>query len=341
LDDSNVFIPQRTLWIIKWQIALSKLVRSKLLSSAMIFYIPIIIFGFILEWYYNYKILRLSIHISLLWLAIAPAVIETAFNHIDKFFINHRHIFNNQSEWRSIYESEITRIQSYRYLIFGVPWALCTSLAVYFSLCSDPPLFIKLWYIISYFILFLISSIGFYGVFAMVAMIKNICRADIIFNPFHPDKFGGISDFGNFVVKIAFYFSSGSLLLPLAFDIVSHFRLSSEFLSYSIYALTISFILVMLFSFIIPIIEIKQLIDPKKNKLILNSRSKLDRMISDLANKSEFDSKGLSDLAVYYMLVYSKLTETKNYPYDIKVLLELSSSLIIPVGVAVLQILTH
>lgn len=331
-------IEEMTLWIIKWQIFLSRLFHSKLLASAFIFYIPIMITGYILQVKYDYEIFSRGVLIALLWIAIAPLLIQNALNLINTFFYTNKHVFQNQEEFETLRNNEIKRFQSSRYLLFGLLWSIMISVVILYSTYSNAPFLIQFWAFISFFILFFVSSIGFYGVYVLITMMRNICAADILFNPFHPDKFGGISDFGRYTVKGSIYFSSGALVFPLAFEIVANICNESNFVTIVIWYLVGIFILTMFASFLIPLLQIKKFTDVKRRHIILNSRDKLNKMVTEFNRNKNLDIKQGIEITMYYYFDYKELLEMKRYPWDSKILIEFSLSFIIPIGVVILQL---
>ncbi len=327
------------LWVIKWQRVLSNLFRSRIVASFIMFYFPIKISGYILQYVYGYDIFSVGVFVSLLWIAIAPAIIENVLYHVINFFIKHKKVFRNEKEWKNIFFKEIHRIQSSRYSLYGVFWAIATSLIIVFIIFVDAPLLIQFWAGISFFILFFVSSIGFYGVYVLVTMMDYIFSADIIFDPFHADGFGGISDFGKFSVKISFYFSSGALAFPLAFEILANIGYMNSIEVFLVYLLLGLFVLTLFVSFLFPIFRIKSFVDPLKESIIMESRNKLNDMIKDFSESEYLDLKKGMEIYMHYHLVYLKKLEMKDYPWDIRVLLEFSLSFLIPIIVATLQLI--
>ena len=289
--------------------------------------------GYIFQVKYGYGIFSRGVLIALLWIAIVPLLIQNALKLVITFFYTHKHVFRNQGEWETLRNNEIKRIQSSRYLLFGLPWGIITSAVILYSIYNNAPFPIQFWAGISFFILFFISSIGFYGVYVLITMMHNICTADILFNPFHPDKFGGISDFGRFSVKVSLYFSSGALVFPLAFEIIANISNGSNFAAIAIYCLAGFFAFTLFASFLIPILQIKKFVDPEKERIILNSRDKLEKMIAELKKSKDLDIKQGVEILIYYYFNHSKLLEIKDYPWDFRILLEFSLSFIIPIGV--------
>ncbi len=327
------------LWIVKWQIILSKVFRSKIIASFLMIYVPIIVSGYILQNIYEYEVFTVGVFVSLLWIAIAPVIIENALYHVIDFFIKHKKVFRNEKEWENIFFKEIHRIQSSRHMVYGVLWGIATSLVIVLTIFSDAPFLIQFWAGVSFLILFFVSSIGFYGVYVLVTMMDYIFTADIIFDPFHADGFGGISDFGKFSVKISFYFSSGALVFPLAFEIFANIGYMNSIEVFLVYLLLGLFILTLFASFLIPILRIKSFVDPIKESIIMESRDRLNTMIKEFNESEYLNLKKGMEIYMHYHLVYSKMLEMKDYPWDIRVLLEFSLSFLIPLIVASLQLI--
>lgn len=326
------------LWIIRWQDFLSKCFRSKILASISMFYIPIMAVGLILEEKYDYKILSYGVVVSLIWIAIAPFLIQNALDYVYDYFNTHKGLFRRQEDWEAFLGAEARRFQSSKYLFFGLPWATVTSGVVVFSEFNSAPLLIQVWAGVSFFIVFLVSSIGFYAVYILLKMMGRILPESISFNPYHPDKFGGISEFGRFSVKISLYYSTGALAFPLAFEIINKMSSGTNFLHVTVYLLVGFFLFVMFVSFLVPIFQIKNFVDPIKEKLILDARFELDKMVNEFKTSQDSNIKQGLDILMHYYFNYSKLLELKDYPWDFRVLIEYSFSFVIPLAVAILQI---
>ncbi|NQU04693.1 MAG: hypothetical protein HQ568_01270 [Calditrichaeota bacterium] len=326
------------LWIIRWQYFLAKLLRSNIIASILMFYAPIMVSGCILQVKFDFIVITRGVFIALLWIAISPYIIKTAFNQIIYFFNRHKHIFQNHDEWKNTFFNELQRVQSSKYLLFGIPWGIITSIIITYTAFQKAPMPIQLWSFLSFFLLFFVSSIGFYGVYVLITMMNNIFNVKIIFNPYHPDRFGGISSLGRFTVKIGIYFSSGALVFPLAYEIIDNLKELSLLLHIATILVTILFGLVMFICFLVPIFQIKRFVDPEKERIILESRVKLDRMMEEFNINEELDFKKALETLGYYYFSHSKLLEIKDYPFDFRIFLEFGLSFIIPVGIAIIEV---
>ena len=275
--------------------------------------------------------------VSLVWIAIAPFLIQNAFDFVFNFFERYKHLSRKEEVWQALLRSEAERFQSSKYLVFGLPWATITSGLVVFCGFSNAPFLIQIWAAFSFFILFLISSIGFFGVHVLLGMMRRVLPENIDFNPYHPDRFGGVSEFGRFSVKVSLYFSTGALVFPLAFEVVAKIGSEADFLYVPVYLLAGFFLSVMLASFIVPIFQIKNFVDPIKEEIILEARSELDRMMTEFRVSRDLDIKKGMEILMHFHFNYSKLLELKDYPWDLRVLFEYSLSFAIPVAVGIVQ----
>jgi len=206
--------------ILKWLNAVAKLVRSKIIASILLFALPAIIIGALLEIYCGYTIFTKGVLLSLLVLAIGPVLIDNAYKILVEFFEEHKNIFQEINEWKALRDAEIARFQSLRYMIFGVPWAAGVTAVVFFGMFRSAPIAIKIYVLITFFVLFFICSFGFYGVYVVSTMIRKICASRLVFDPYHLDNFGGLGCLGQLAVKASLHFSVGALIIPLAVEVI-------------------------------------------------------------------------------------------------------------------------
>jgi len=332
-----VYDPMKpTLWIIRWQDELTGIIKNKFLAAFVMFFLPIILVGIFLQLLTGYQIFDYSLIIALLWLVVAPLIIQDGFYYLNHFFIEHKDLFVHDYEWRSVYYDQVKKIQSSKYLKFGIPWALITSSIAVVAVFNYAPGIIQLWAFISAFILFFISSIGFYVIYVTLNLMKDIFTTDVKFDLLHPDQFGGISDLGRFSIRISLYFSTGAFLFPLIFTTVA--KLNFPLLELLIYIFFGFYILTLIASFIIPILQIKNFADSKKEELLTNSEAKLKRMFNDLELSQEKNYEKGMKIYLYYNYVHKRMLEAKTYPWDLGVILEFGLSLIIPIVVVLLQV---
>ena len=131
------------LWILRLQDSLSCLIRSRMAASILLFYLPSIVSGLLLEWILKEHFITRGIHIALVWLALAPLLIQEAFRMLINFFDIHKHIFLSEKDWQEFKDAEVGRIQSSRYLVFGIPWTVVVVLIVLVSLFRESSIPVK------------------------------------------------------------------------------------------------------------------------------------------------------------------------------------------------------
>lgn len=330
--------PRATLWIIKCQNYLSILFHSRILASMSMFYFPIMATGYALRFMYEYEVFSKGVVIGLLWIGIAPLLIQMAFRFANNFFINHRNIFQDEKSWEKIWHKEIRRFQSSKYLFFGLPWAITTSIIILFTIFDKSVLPIRIWSFVSFFLLFFVSSIGFYGIYVLVTMLQNIPSSEINFNPYHPDRYGGLSDLGKFSVKIAIFFSTGALVFPLAIEVAGTITEGTNILCIVAYCLIGFYVFAIFAAFLLPIFQLKNITDPVKERIIIDSRAKLDKMLSEFSTNKDLNLKQAIEIIMHYYCNYLKLFELKVYPLNFKIVSQFGLSFVLPILVTILQI---
>lgn len=329
-----------TRWILKLQLPRTKPFCLNMLTSPFIFCGPIVGVGYLLGKRFGYDLFTTSITLSLVWIALAPFLIQWVFKLVVDLFSECKAVFKDEDVWEKLREQELSRIKSWKYWLFGVPWGALISYLVFQAKFLDAPLPIQAWAILSFAFIFLVSSIGFYGVYVLITMMAKVLGAGINFDPFHPDRFGGIAFLGNFTVKAALAVSSGALMFPLAYEVAEGLGRGPSFLKTAGFMSVGLFVLVMLASFLIPLFQIKAFADKKKAQIAIGCRSKLKDMMAKFRRSDKLNTKLALELFMYYYLACPRLSELRSYPVDIRVLLELAASFAVPIGVAVLQALS-
>jgi hypothetical protein len=259
---------------------------------------------------------------------------------IKDFFKSHKNKFKDEKVYYKTRDEFVGLYEKYNYIAVNLIWILITSFIVTFTRFNDAPIAIKIWSFISFLILFNYSFAGFKGILLIPKIVKVFCSSKTLFEPLHHDGFGGFESIGKFIITGTFFFSSGSLVLPLVFSILREFATYNILLYYSVYILTIVFIVILLYSFIAPILTVKKYLMDMKNEAIRISSKKLDKMYREAFKKDAKIEKS-ARLYFYNDIYHKKLYEIKEFPYDASVIFELTVSVLIPVAIAVLEILSH
>ncbi|RZB29129.1 MAG: hypothetical protein AEth_01461 [Candidatus Argoarchaeum ethanivorans] len=126
------------------------------------------------------------------------------------------------------------------------------------------------------------------------------------------------------------------MVFPLSYEAIYHIN-DGDFFSNVVYLISAFYLVAIIASFLIPISKINKFVDNKKEYLILESWNKLNNMMNEFKESKDLNMKKGIDISMHYFFYHSKLLNMKNYPWDIRVLMEFSLSFILPIAVLVLK----
>lgn len=169
----------------------------------------------------------LAIFLAVLWLNVGPLLIwYYDVRVLPTFFDEVPELVRDEARVAAL-ERKYTRLFAGRSWIPAVAWTVLL-VAMFFrsqSYLVERGLFAfgDVYYVaflIAVIYLGVFSGIGFMGVVTTVLCIREIAGEPIAIDPRHPDGLAGLSRFGYFAIRTTVTFSSGSLLLPMAFVFV-------------------------------------------------------------------------------------------------------------------------
>lgn len=334
-------------WLIKHQILFTRSfdkeghLISRLFASSAFFFIPSYVSGYLLQETYNYKIMSYSIIFSLLWGLISPFLLLYAATLLYKFLQDNMKNSSDEKKWENIHHDTFNNLFSKGFRSFGLLWSTLVALIATFVYFYGSPTPIKLWAFIFSFYLSLISSLGFHGVNTIVKMMDQICLLEpkvLKFDVNHSDHFGGFSSFDRFVVRATLLFSSGTLFIPIVFDIC--YKCNYQYYIYLTILLVLIYIYMIGYCFFVPLFKIKNFVINEKERLIRESLDSLDEMISCFKDNDEEKQclKDFIEILMHYHIKHSRLENIKTNPWDFKSLLEFSFSVLVPSVVTLIQI---
>ena len=305
--------------------------------SSVSLFVPVLLTGFVLERQYHIELLTGSSTMALAWLAVGPWLIHDAVRLSKDFLESYRNCFPSDEAWSKLYRTHMRRL-SVGWMWFGVPWSLLVTNVTVVVLYPDVRGPILAWVVLSFGLLFLISGIGFWGVWALVRFVEDFTRVGVRFRPYHPDRFGGLASVGNFSARGALYFSSGAAALPLAFDIIDVSQAKSTSAAPVLaYLLTATFVLFTLAAFVLPIGSIKRFADGERARVTEEARFRLDELVQAYSQRSGHDEQLARQIDLCYRLECTELAKLRAYPYDLRVAVELLLAIAVPVGVVVIE----
>lgn len=309
----------------------------RVFAASVGLYSFVLLTAMLLERRYHAVLVTRTSGLALAWLSVGPWLIRDSVRLSRDFLESYRPLFPDEHRWSSLLGAHTQRLL-FDWLWFGVPWSLLTTGLVVTALYPDARGPVLLWVMLSFGALFLMSGVGFWGVVTLVRLIREFADSGVTYQPYHPDHFGGMAATGTFAARAALYFSSGALVLPLAFDIIrqSPGRSPSTILVLAS-LLTTTFVVFVVAAFVLPVLEIKRLADTERVRVMSDARTRLDRLLEAYARRPAHDEHLLNQVSMCYQMEYGELSKLRPYPYDLKAAAELILAVAVPVAVVVLE----
>lgn len=173
-----------------------------------------------------------------------------------------------------------------------------------------------------------LGSIGFFGVLVTLLVVRRIAREPIAIDPIHPDRLGGIGCVGTYAIGTTVLFSTGSLFLPAGFLLAGTNPASRSL----VYAAVFAFSGFVLLSFLYPTLAIHQQAKVARDR-VLYRLWREQRALRGAATDAE-SAKQLEHL----QNEYAEYQGVHLYPFQTRILVELTSSVLLPLGFLLLQI---
>ena len=181
-----------------------------------------------------------------------------------------------------------------------------------------------------------ISGIGFIGVLTTMLALREISKEQIKVEPLHIDKLGGLGTVGYYAVGTTLLFSSGSLFLPFGAEatILSKGQANILILAgFSIYSLFV------LLSFLYPTAIINSKAKKERDQILEGLRKR----IKETRQTIEKNCTGIDRMVCFSELEalrneYADYREVRLYPFEINIIVKLISSILLPIGLAVIQL---
>jgi len=312
------------------------------------FIISIVIFGIfpylILSFLYHGLVDDIGLLCAFLWMGLAPYIILRADGLINR---THTQLFplvrHCKEEFHDLYFNFIEDIHGVRHLIIGVPLALIVVIIHYYLFRPSFNVLALSFLLMIVFILFILASIGFWGVLNNTIFIRRVCKLPLVINPLHHDKFGGMKFIASYNVRIALHFSSGCLLLPLAFEIFK--RLALLHVYYTAVAITIFYTLFIITSFFIPLYSLHIKARDEKSKILrVGEKRIIDELFPLYQKKEKLDPNQIYPIFIRYM-IEEKIEQMTTIPVDARQLVDIVIILVEPIviikGIFELMELVH
>jgi len=195
------------------------------------------------------------------------------------------------------------------------------------------------------------TGIGFAGVLTTLLAIRAVATERLAIDPMHPDGLAGLSVFGSYAIRTTLTFSSGALLLPLAFLFVR-----AEGYEGLIYPIVVLYMLAIAFSFVYPTYRINRRAKRIRGEIVDSLRGEYRAATERLESAGGFPDRvaaegdgrgderpsasadgrfGSVELVGQLELQrlreeYRNYTDVRLYPFQVGVMLKLVSSVLLP-----------
>lgn len=316
---------------------------SPLLACFVTFGVPNYI-GFFALHFFQYESIQFEtqenvfILLALSWSWIGTAFIWYAFNIVTKrFTLKLKRITNDNN----ITEHKFIEIAN-RGNISLILWVI-TVCVVYIQ--SSSYIFHKCGfdtythplYLISIFVVAvhaILTGVGFRGVYAVLYLTQHICKNNTLhLNPYDSDGLGGLSIFGYLTIRTTLLFSSGAMFVPILLSIAQYL---GSWYSLGVYLLVFLFTIFILMSFVVPNYHVYTWAKHERDSKLNNLGTELYRL-SDVLLEDNPDQKELSkfnNLRQYH----NDFSKIHLFPFNIRIITGLSSSVLFPILMLLLQI---
>lgn len=172
----------------------------------------------------------------------------------------------------------------------------------------------------------ILGGIGFFGVIVTSLVVRTIAKEDIVVDPIHPDSLGGIGCVGTYAIGTTVLFSTGSLFLPAGFLVADAPETRGL-----VYTAVMAFSGFILLSFLYPTVKIHNKAKLAREQILYSlwKRQKVLRA----SNRPEDDA-----LLERLQAEYGEYKGVHLYPFEIRILAELGTSVLLPLAFLILQV---
>ncbi len=277
------------------------------------------------------------------WLNIGTALVKYYDQTIlPRFFLKVKDLIPDESNLKNLIYKYDNRFKSY-FWIPALPW--CILLTITLFLTKDNMIrggifgFEDIWFWIFYAIFIwecIIAATGIWGVLIMIQALREVSNRELNIDPFHPDKVGGLSSIGNYAIATTVIFSTGALWLPLAFELAY----GQDLLNFFVFTVVLTWMVFTFLAFVYPTVHIH-------NKAVIIQKKILDRLRKEYSSFKKkilinnFDDPGKISLYYYQLELlrneYYDYQNVKLYPFEIKIITKLISSVLLPLLVWLVQ----
>lgn len=176
---------------------------------------------------------------------------------------------------------------------------------------------------------------GFSGPLTTVLLIREAASVDFEIQPLHPDRLGGLSTVGFISIRTTLLYSSGSLFLPLLFELST-----GSVRQGVIYSFGLIYILSIVVSFVYTTTVINRKAAEVQRDVLEQLRTEYSRLGTEIDTESD-GSLTEVNRRLQQQQVRSGYDDDNNvrlYPFEVDTLVQLAGSELLPVALLVLEL---
>ncbi|GAB1469325.1 hypothetical protein MASR2M66_02010 [Chloroflexota bacterium] len=328
-------------WIVKLFMYVERYIPLSLLISPLFFALPLSIAGVYISQVTHTQIFTRGVIFGMIWLAIAPWLLTSAYRSVYNFFDENREKFlTDDDSYNGLKLAMLKDLGSPMYYLVAIPLVAVPVWGLLNTVYLESHSLIQIWAGVVFGLIFYFASMGFWGISRFNNIFEEICKQKIRFDPYNADNFGGLSFLGQFNIKGPQYFFTGSLLFPMAFETLNYLP-DKDIISLAYWGVLLLYFALGISGFLIPQLSIKDLIAKYKDKSLSHSEETLQTLLTNLCI-DKCDDKELAEVVklkidVYYKYFHERILAVKEWPFDWKIILQILASLATPLIVAILE----
>jgi hypothetical protein len=345
MDNKMTNTTYESVWISK-VVSAGGWIRQPLLRSILFFGLPCDILVSIFLVLRRAEIPRLFFIpyiLCLVWLNIGPYLIWYYNNKLFPAFIQRLGEILPNGENQQIGEKYSSRFAR-KFWIFPIPW---TFLFLFIVFHNGNPLDLAgtrgygdpwSWLLLPVILwIAFLAGVGTWGVATTLMATNAAAKKKFILDPLHPDNRGGLGCIGYYAIGTTLLIASGSLFLPMAFQLAIDSVSPRQ--EIDVYAAVCFYTIFILLSYLYPTSLFSFIAKTKKREKLDELRKIHNRFISPQGKTSLQQPSSLE----YYMekfqvrREYDDYKNLKLYPLEMDTLAKLTSSVILPILLIMLQ----
>ena len=342
-DDTMCELPDEaiTLWVERAFRWLHRRLHNHLLASVFLLAVPLTVVGLIIQPLTGFTLFTRGLGVSMVWTALAPWFIHMALGVVWCLAVQTRQILPDTELQRDFWTRELERLQSPRSLWIGVPLGAGVAAALLFTLYASAPVIVKMWIVAWALGTFAAGGVGFWAMGCIVTILGRMHHLPLVLRPFHQDQFGGFKFLGEFSVKWTTLFFTGSLMFPLVFEVGRYCLRGNLAVDLLVALLVGGYILTGIVAFIWSQVLLHDLMWSLKEQCLEDSEAKLAGYCSqatDYAQGNEVQLHHALVTGVYYHIYHRRIEAIREWPWDTKVIVEFSLSVLFPVVMLLVEL---